>query len=82
VISFVIVAIGIGAVIVTRQTGYRQIQLDDVGSVVQLGIRFLSCRGFLYHLVNCLSTRGAQKAKTVLPVVFAIKLLPRTLLDS
>lgn len=35
VLSFVIVAAGIGAVVVTRQTGYHQIRLDDVGSVVQ-----------------------------------------------
>ena len=34
-ISFVIVAIGIGAVVVTGQTGYHQIRLDEVGSVVQ-----------------------------------------------
>ena len=34
-LSFVIVAIGIGAVIVTGQTGYSQIRLDDVNSIVQ-----------------------------------------------
>ena len=39
VISFVIVATGIGAVVVTGQTGYHQIRLDDVASVVQYRIR-------------------------------------------
>ena len=34
-LSFVIVALGIGAVIVTGQTGYQQIRLDDVNSIVQ-----------------------------------------------
>ena len=37
--SFVIVATGIGAVVVTGQTGYHQIRLDDVASVVQYRIR-------------------------------------------
>jgi uncharacterized membrane protein len=35
ILSFVIVAFGIGAVIVTGQTGYQQIRLDDVNSIVQ-----------------------------------------------
>lgn len=35
VISFVIVAVGIGAVVLTGQTGYQQIRLDDVDSLVQ-----------------------------------------------
>jgi uncharacterized membrane protein len=35
IVSFVIVALGIGAVIVTGQTGYQQIRLDDVKSLVQ-----------------------------------------------
>ena len=35
VISFAIVAVGIGAVVVTGQTGSHQIRLDDVGSIVQ-----------------------------------------------
>lgn len=35
ILSFVIVALGIGAVIVTGQTGYRQIRLDDLNSLVQ-----------------------------------------------
>ena len=39
VISFVIVATGIGAVVVTGQTGYHQIRLDDVASVVQYHVR-------------------------------------------
>jgi len=39
VISFVIVATGIGAVVVTGQTGYHQIRHDDVASVVQYRIR-------------------------------------------
>jgi uncharacterized membrane protein len=39
VISFVIVATGIGAVVVTGQTGYHQIRLDDVASVVQYRVR-------------------------------------------
>lgn len=34
-LSFSIVALGIGAVIVTGQTGYQQIRLDDVNSIVQ-----------------------------------------------
>lgn len=34
-LSFVIVAIGIGAVIVTNQTGYQQVRLDDVNGIVQ-----------------------------------------------
>ncbi len=33
--SFVIVAIGIGAVLITNQTGYPGIHLDDVSSVLQ-----------------------------------------------
>ena len=39
VISFVIVAVGIGAVVITGQTGYHQIRLDDVGSAVQYRAR-------------------------------------------
>ena len=35
VISFVIVAVGIGAVVVTGQTGSHQIRLDDLDSIVQ-----------------------------------------------
>ena len=35
ILSFGIVALGIGAVIVTGQTGYQQIRLDDVNSIVQ-----------------------------------------------
>lgn len=35
VISFVIVAVGIGAVVVTGQTGYHRIRLEDAASVVQ-----------------------------------------------
>ncbi len=38
-LSFAIVAIGIGAVIVTGQTGYQQIRLDDVNSIVQYQIK-------------------------------------------
>ncbi len=34
ILSFVILAIGIGAVIVTGQTGYDQITLDDLNSIV------------------------------------------------
>ncbi len=33
--SFIIVAIGIGDVVVTGQTGYHRIRLDDVTSIVQ-----------------------------------------------
>lgn len=32
--SFVILAIGIGSILVTGQTGYQQIRLDDVQSIV------------------------------------------------
>ncbi len=35
ILSFIIVAIGIGAVILTGQTGYQQIRLDDVNGIVQ-----------------------------------------------
>jgi uncharacterized membrane protein len=35
ILSFVILAIGIGAVMVTGQTGYDQITLDDLNSLVQ-----------------------------------------------
>jgi uncharacterized membrane protein len=35
ILSFIILAIGIGAVIVTGQTGYDQITLDDLNSIVQ-----------------------------------------------
>jgi uncharacterized membrane protein len=35
ILSFVILAIGISAVIVTGQTGYDQIRLDDLNSIVQ-----------------------------------------------
>jgi uncharacterized membrane protein len=38
-ISFIIVAVGIGAVVVTGQTGSHQIRLDDVGSIVQYRVR-------------------------------------------
>jgi uncharacterized membrane protein len=38
-ISFVIVALGIGAVAVTGQTGYHQIRLDNVDSIVQYRVR-------------------------------------------
>jgi uncharacterized membrane protein len=34
IFSFVIVAIGIGTAIVTDQTGYHQIRLDDVNTIV------------------------------------------------
>ncbi len=34
-LSFVIVAIGIGAVLLTGQTGYDQIHLDDLQSIIQ-----------------------------------------------
>jgi uncharacterized membrane protein len=39
IVSFVIVALGIGAVIVTGQTGYHQIRLDDVNSIVQYNVK-------------------------------------------
>jgi uncharacterized membrane protein len=35
IVSFVIVAMGIGAVAVTGQTGYQRIRLDDVNGIVQ-----------------------------------------------
>ena len=35
IVSFVIVAIGIGAVIVTGQTGYQQLRLDDLYSITE-----------------------------------------------
>ena len=35
ILSFIIVAIGIGGVMITGQTGYSQIRLDDVDSIVQ-----------------------------------------------
>ncbi len=38
-LSFGIIAIGIIAVIVTGQTGYSQIQLDDVNSIVQYHLK-------------------------------------------
>lgn len=34
VLSFIIIAVGIGGVIVTGQTGYQQIHLDDVTSLI------------------------------------------------
>jgi len=34
ILSFSIVAIGIGAVILTGQTGYHQLRLDDLNSIV------------------------------------------------
>lgn len=34
-VSFVIVALGIGAVIITGETGYQRIRLDDINSIVQ-----------------------------------------------
>jgi uncharacterized membrane protein len=34
ILSFIVIAIGISAVILTEQTGYSQIQLDDVNSVI------------------------------------------------
>lgn len=37
ILSFVIIATGIGLVLVTGQTGYDQIQLDDLPSIVQYG---------------------------------------------
>ncbi len=35
ILSFSILAIGLGAVVVTGQTGYDQIRLDDLSSIVQ-----------------------------------------------
>ena len=35
ILSFVIVSLGIGAVVVTGQTGYQQIRMDDLNSIVQ-----------------------------------------------
>ena len=37
ILSFVILAIGIGAVLVSGQTGYNQIRMDDLQSIVQYG---------------------------------------------
>lgn len=34
ILSFLVLAIGIGAVVITGQTGYEQIRLDDVNSIV------------------------------------------------
>jgi len=39
ILSFAIVAIGIGGVMITGQTGYSQIRLDDVNSIVQYRVR-------------------------------------------
>jgi uncharacterized membrane protein len=36
-LSFVILAFGVGATIVTRQTGYAQIRLDDLSSLLSYG---------------------------------------------
>ena len=38
-ISFIIVALGIGAVVIMGQTGYHQIRFDDVDSIVQYRVR-------------------------------------------
>jgi uncharacterized membrane protein len=38
-LSFTIIAIGIGIVVVTGQTGYSQIHLDDVNSLVQYRVK-------------------------------------------
>jgi uncharacterized membrane protein len=38
-LSFAIVAMGIGAVVVSGQTGYHQIRLDDVNSIVQYTVK-------------------------------------------
>ncbi len=38
ILSFIIFAIGIGAVIVTGQTGYDQIRLDDLNSIVRFRV--------------------------------------------
>jgi uncharacterized membrane protein len=35
ILSFIIIAIGIGGVMITGQTGYSQIRLEDVNSIVQ-----------------------------------------------
>ncbi len=35
ILSFIILAVGIGAVVVTGQTGYEQIRLEDLNSIVQ-----------------------------------------------
>jgi uncharacterized membrane protein len=37
--SFTIIAIGIGLVIITGQTGFQQIHLDDVNSLVQYQVK-------------------------------------------
>lgn len=34
ILSFTIIAIGIGGVLVTEQTGYHQVRLDDLNSIV------------------------------------------------
>ena len=39
IVSFVIVAIGIGAVIVTGHTGYHEIRLDDLNSIVTYHVK-------------------------------------------
>ena len=39
ILSFTIIAIGIGSVIVTGQTGYSQIGLDDVNDLVQYRVQ-------------------------------------------
>jgi uncharacterized membrane protein len=39
ILSFMIVAIGIGGVMITGQTGYSQIRLEDVNGIVQYRVR-------------------------------------------
>ncbi len=35
IVSFIIVAVGIGAVVITGRTGYHEIQLNNISSIVQ-----------------------------------------------
>ncbi|MBI5032016.1 MAG: DUF1634 domain-containing protein [Chloroflexi bacterium] len=39
IVSFVIVAIGIGMVLITGQTGYHEIRLDDLNSIVGYNVK-------------------------------------------
>ncbi len=51
ILSFIVVAAGIGGVIITGQTGYSQIRLDDVNSIVQYRVHpdFPNTLGDVYN---------------------------------
>ena len=61
-LSFVIIAIGIGAVVFTGQTGYDQIRLDDVNGIVQYHLK----PGFPATLSDVFAGLGKSKPYAII----------------